>query len=77
VFENLVHFLDSLVSHFGHSDGSSPMIFDWLMVAVAAAIVIYTFYFGISRTIWPGETDPSHIKYRILNDSDEEKPDAY
>lgn len=63
-------------SLFGLNGTGFVFEFGWFIVAAAVAIVIYTFYFAISRAIWPGETDPSHIKYRILNDSDEEKPDA-
>lgn len=76
MFDFLRQSLDMFASHLSFNGGIFQLAFGWLIVAVSLAIVIYTFYFGIARTIRPGETDPSHIKYRILNDRDEEKPDA-
>lgn len=77
MIDQLRSYLDIFVGLFAFNGSALEVAFGWLMVAVALAIVIYTFYFGIARTIWPGETDRSHIKYRILNDLDEEQSDAY
>jgi|TARA_B110000977_G_C10989259_1_gene459239 hypothetical protein len=72
--ETLLFYVDYYVASFialcgfDGSDGSDTL--GWIVVAIALITVIWAFYVGIARAIWPGETDTSHIKYHILTDED-------
>ena len=52
-------------------DGSEGgFVFGWFMVGLATVVVIASFYFWITRMLWPGEEDQNHIKRRILIDDE-------
>lgn len=44
---------------------------EWLLVAVAVGTVGYAFYKAVRHTLFPGETSPDHVKWRILDEGDE------
>lgn len=49
-------------------------LFDGALVALAAAVVVWTVYAAVRYTVRPGEEDPQHVKRRILIDEDGERP---
>ena len=49
--------------------GPSPL--DYFLVSVACVVVLYALVEAVRHTLRPGERDPGHIKWRIL---DEERP---
>ncbi len=48
--------------------GPSPL--DYALVTLGASIVLFAFAKAIRHTLWPGESDRSHIKWRILDEED-------
>jgi hypothetical protein len=56
-----------------HSAASHSFV-DLLLVAVAALVVILTFYLAVKYTFWPGEKSTNHIKRRILDDFGRDPP---
>jgi hypothetical protein len=77
VADRIRYYVDLLISLCGFDGSEGALFFGWIVTGVALLIVIYAFYVGITKALWPGETDPAHIKYRILDDSDEEQPYAH
>lgn len=75
--DRFLYYVDYLISLCGFDGSDGNLLFGWLITASALLIVIYAFYVGITKTLWPGETDRSHIKYRVLDDSDGEEPYAH
>ncbi|HKC49901.1 MAG TPA: hypothetical protein VKF60_03850 [Myxococcota bacterium] len=49
----------------------APGPLQWLLVALAGAVLAYALWQAVRHTTWPGESDETHIKRRIL---DEERP---
>lgn len=41
--------------------------FDWIIVAVIAALTIFTLIYSLKYLVKPGEKDQNHIKNSILN----------
>ena len=53
--------------------GSAPgTIVDLILVTIALAVVIISFYLAIRYTLRPGEKSSDHIKRRILEDRSKE-----
>ncbi len=52
------------------SGGPSPL--DYALVALGGFVVLFAFAKAIRHTLWPGETDHSHVKWRILEEEDRE-----
>ncbi len=48
--------------------GPSPL--DYLLVSIAAILVIYAACEAVRHTLRPGERDHAHIKWRILDDEE-------
>jgi len=69
MWDRFIYYLD-LFSELCGFDGSNNNydLLGWFVVAIAAAIVIYAFFEGITKAIWPGEVDPKHIKHQIFDD---------
>lgn len=45
---------------------------EWVLVLLAAIVLVWTLGLALRYTIRPGEADPGHIKRRILlNEADE------
>jgi hypothetical protein len=58
----------------GHTAGALSLL-DWGLVGLAAVVVVWAFSAAVRYTLWPGETDPDHVKRRVLVDEvDEEVP---
>ena len=52
----------------GITHGAGPQSnWDFLIVSVAAVIVVATFFFSVKWLIWPEEKGENHIKRIILN----------
>jgi hypothetical protein len=61
-----------------HAAGASHSTFEWVLVFAAAVVLVWTLGLAIRYTVRPEETDPGHIKRRILSDESietEEAPD--
>jgi len=54
----------------GPDAASGPTPLGWVLVAIAAAIVCFAYTRAIRNTLRPGESERSHIKWRILDDED-------
>jgi len=77
MLDKILYYLDLLATLCGFDGSNNNTLFGWFVITVATVVVIYAFYQGITKMIWPGEAHRSHIKYSILNDSDmEQDPDA-
>jgi len=56
-----------------HAAGAShASAFEWVLVFVAAVVLVWTLGLAIRYTVRPEETDPGHIKRRILSDESAE-----
>jgi len=52
----------------GITHGAGPESnWDYLIISIAAAIVVFTFYLSVKWLIRPGETAVTHIKYLTVN----------
>jgi len=71
----LKYYANVLIELCGFDGGGGSNALGWFVVGVALLLVIGAFYIGVTSALWPGERDPSHIKYRILDD--EETPRAH
>lgn len=74
--DTFLYYIELFIALCGFDGSEGGLVFGWLMVSIATVIVVYTFYQGIVKTIWPGEQDTSHIKYRILDDDAEDRAHA-
>ncbi len=74
--ETILYYIKLFVALCGFDGSEGGFVFGWLMVSIATVIVVYTFYQGIVKTLWPGEQDTKHIKYRILEDDTEDRAHA-
>lgn len=74
--EKFLYYVDLLSELCGYDGSDGTLVFGWVVVGIASLIVIGAFYFSITRSLWPGEDNPDHIKRRILLD-DEEVPHAH
>ena len=60
-----------------HAAGAShASVFEWVLVFVAAVVLVWTLGLAIRHTVRPEETDPGHIKRRILSDESAETEEA-
>jgi hypothetical protein len=59
-----------MMDHAAHASHAS--IFEWMLVLAAALVLVWSLVLALRYTVRPGETDPGHIKHRILTD----EPDA-
>lgn len=56
-----------LQSH-AHGAGPRPAFYEYLIVAAAAVVMVWTVYLAVRMTARPGEDQPDHIKRAILED---------
>jgi len=57
-----------------HAAGASHVsAFEYVLVVAAAIVVVWTLGLALRYTVRPGETDPGHIKRRILMDEIDEE----
>lgn len=76
----LEYYMNVLIALCGFDGSAGNDVVGWFVVGIALLLVVAAFYLGISSTLWPGETNPNHIKYRILDEQDlsaEEVPHAH
>lgn len=64
------------VTHGLHHAAYTPSILEWIAVAAAAVVLVWTLWLAVRYTARPGETDADHIKRRILLDEIDEAPEA-
>ena len=57
------------MDHVGTSHASA---IEWMLVFVAAVTLVWALGRALWYTVRPGETDPGHIKHRILLDEADE-----
>jgi hypothetical protein len=55
-----------MMDHAAHASHASPL--EWLLVCAAAVILVWSLAAALRYTLRPGESDPGHIKHRILHD---------
>ena len=75
--EKFFYYVDLISELCGFDGSEGGLVFGWIMVILAALIVIAAFYIWITRSLWPGEENDDHIKRRILLDVEEEVPHAH
>jgi hypothetical protein len=63
-----------MLDHAAHASHASPL--EWLLVCAAAVILVWSLAAAFRYTVRPGETDPGHIKHRILRDDEDEATEA-
>jgi hypothetical protein len=59
-----------------HSAASQASAFEYVLVFVAAIVLVWTLGLALRYTVRPRETDPDHIKHRILDDEIDEPEGA-
>ena len=59
-----------------HSAASHASAFEYVLVFVAAIVLVWTLGLALRYTVRPRETDPDHIKHRILDDEIDEPEEA-
>jgi len=55
-----------MMDHAAHASHASPL--EWVLVCAAAVVLVWSLAAALLYTLRPGESDPAHIKHRILND---------
>ena len=63
-----------MMDHAAHASQASFL--DWILVGAAAVVLLWSLAAAFRYTLRPGETDPGHIKRRILNDETDETTEA-
>ena len=64
------YYVDLLASLCGFDIPDKVSTFGILVVVFATLILVYAFYKAVALTIWPGESNPEHIKRRVLVDEE-------
>ena len=60
-----------------HAAGAShASLLEWILVLVAAIVLVWALGLAIRYTVRPGEAETSHIKRRILLDDVDEPEEA-
>jgi hypothetical protein len=59
-----------------HAAASHVSLLEWVLVFAAAVVLLWTLGLALRYTVRPGETDPGHIKRRILVDETHEPEEA-
>jgi hypothetical protein len=63
-----------MMDHAAHASHASPL--EWVLVCAAAVILVWSLATALRYTLYPGERDPQHIKYRVLDDETEATTEA-
>jgi len=66
----LATMLAFLQAHSGHGGAARPDLFEYVLVGIAIVAAAWTIYLAVRYTLRPGESNPDHIKRRILEDED-------
>ena len=59
-----------------HAAGASHASVEYVLVFVAAVVMVWTLVLALRYTVRPRETDPEHIKHRILDDELDQTQEA-
>jgi hypothetical protein len=59
-----------MMEHAAHASHAS--VFEWMLVLAAAVVLVWSLALALRYTVRPGESDPAHIKRRILLDESDE-----
>jgi len=62
------------MDHAAGAAHASPL--EWILVAAAAMVLVWSLALALRYTLQPRETDPGHIKRRILLDDVDEPEEA-
>jgi hypothetical protein len=62
------------MDHAAHASHAS--VLEWLLVLAAAIVLVWALTLALRYTLSPRETDPGHIKRRILLDELDEPQEA-
>lgn len=68
MIEKLFYYIELFITLCGYDGTDGSSLFGAVVVIISSMIVLYSFYFAASRTIWPKSTDGYPIKYSILED---------
>ena len=68
MINKLFYYIELFITLCGYDGTNGSSLFGFVVVVLSAAIVIYSFYFAVSRSIWPDESDGYPIKHSILED---------
>jgi hypothetical protein len=63
-----------MLDHATHASHASPL--EWVLVCAAAILLVWSLAAALRYTLYPGESDPRHIKHRILDDEIDEVTEA-
>ena len=66
ISERLLYYIELIIEACGYNGSDGNALLGWVIVTVAALLVILAYYYCISLSVWPGEEDQDHIKRRIL-----------
>ena len=58
----------------GHSPFRDLTVLEWALVAPALAAALWVIWLAVRWTLFPGETDPGHVKRSILDDDERVAP---
>lgn len=70
MIERVRYYLDLLAALCGFDSPEEISTFGIVMVALAAATLIFACYRALTLTLWPGEKNVDHIKRRVLEDEE-------
>jgi len=63
-----------MMDHAAHASHAS--VLEWVLVLTAALVLVWSLALAVRYTVRPRETDPGHIKRRILLDEIDEPEEA-
>jgi len=63
-----------MMDHAAHASHAS--VLEWLLVLAAAIVLVWALALALRYTLSPRETDPGHIKRRILLDDLDDPQEA-
>jgi hypothetical protein len=68
--ERFFYYLQLISEACGYNGSEGNSVIGWLIVTFSVGLVIASYYYCISLSIWPGEESNDHIKRRILLESE-------
>ena len=69
--DRLQYWIDLFVTACGLESAGEYSVVGVVAVAAAAAVLVYAAYRALTATLWPGETDPDHIKHHFVRDGED------
>lgn len=68
MIDKLLYYIELFITLCGFDGNKGSGYLGFTAVIISAAIVIYSLYFAVSRTLWPDPDDGYPAKYNILDD---------